>query len=300
MSFGLKQNKNVRLNNNLQMRKIILLLTFFFCVFETSYAQICDRLLNDGKAELSAGRFAEAKRYFIRGQNTSECKNIDWQILINECDDKEKAAQKKQQPIVIIVPSQPTITPCDILLKQGQEKFDAKNYEEAKTFFTSASEQGCSAANEWLKKIKDIQCEVDMYNGEFYYNRGEYALALTYFQFAANNGCSGAEVGIQRCKTHIAKIAIPLNFSEIRRVINLNVGSNTTQSFENGDYKGEILRTQRNGKGIYIWSNGSVYIGEFLNELQSGTGIYIVQDGGYIIPNFNTLTSSPTTSLTYW
>jgi len=274
------------------MKKVFILITVFF-ISNYAFAQtICDRDLAKGMDAFKKENYSEAKKYFDHARKQN-CSNADFKDWIKKCDDKIRATQTKQQHSVTIASSQPTA--CDILINQGKEKYDSENYEEAKTLFTTAGGTGCSAANDWLKKceekIKEIQCENDINNGIFYYNKQEYEMALTYFESAVKNGCSGADEGLQKSKAHVAEMSASLDLAEIRRMINLNVGSNTTQSFPDGNYKGEIYNAQREGKGIYIWPSGAIYIGEFhyvkefQNSVQSGAGIYMVQDGGYTIPN---------------
>ena len=272
--------------------RVTLLLTLLFLCFETGTAQIiCDRLLKDGKAAFNTGNWSRAREFYLQGLKNSMCKDINWQALIKECDDKIRSAQTKQQQIITISPPQPS--PCDILMQTGREKFDSNNYEEAKTLFITASEQGCSAAGDLIKKcdekIREIQCNNDINTGIDYYNNRIYEKALPYFEKAAKNGCPDAEDYIQKSKAHIAEIAASLDLAGIRRMILSNVASNTTQSFPGGAYKGEVLNMQRNGIGIYIWSTGAIYIGEFLNGFRSGNGIYIVQDGHTMNPFDNCL-----------
>jgi len=36
------------------------------------------------------------------------------------------------------------------------------------------------------------------------------------------------------------------------------------------------------GKGLYFWANGDIYIGEFKNNLSNGEGVYISQEGDWL------------------
>ena len=245
----------------------------------------CTQVINDGKALFDLKKYTEAKMKFEAAKRIN-CDNA--QYWINECNKKIKElsnVERKPTP----PPSQKPLAECNLFLRRGIERYNEGNFEEAKTFFTTAKDLGCDEANGWIdqvdKQVKEMICKSEMDNGTFYYNKGEYAMALVYFENAASNGCFGADVGIQRCKTHIAAAPTPLDLTDVRRMINLIVGSHPTQSFDNGEYKGETLNLQRHGIGIYTWANGTIYIGEFQNELQSRTGIYMVQDGGYSIPN---------------
>ena len=262
------------------MKKVYLLLTIIFIGSYTS-AQVCEDFLKDGKEAYNKGRFSKAKEFFVEG--SKKCGTKDFEYWINECDKKIK--QTKPSPNTLLAPLPPS--PCSTLMQKGREEYNLNNYEDAKGYFKSARELGCSEADGWIEKIekteKEVPCKSVMENGEYYYNMEEYAMALTYFESAANNGCFGADMWIQICKDYIVLTA-PLDLTDVKRIINLEVSSHSTQSFDNGDYLGEAFHTKRNGIGIYIWSNGSIYIGGFQNGYRSGNGIYMVQDG-YILPN---------------
>ncbi|MDH6303911.1 hypothetical protein M2459_000243 [Parabacteroides sp. PF5-5] len=259
------------------MKRIFLIFAVFLSIENYAFSQVCERLLEDGKKAYNTGNYSKARDFFIEG--TKNCNDIDFQSWVNACDKRIKETK-------VVIPNPPTVSsPCTILMQKGEEKYNSSNYEEAKAFFKSASESGCTEADDWIKRIEkkenEMLCENAMHKGGFHYDRGEYSIALTYFEYAANNDCSGADVWIQRCKRHIT---FPLDLTDVRRLINRKTNLYPTQSFDNGDYLGEVLSTQRNGMGIYTWADGSIYVGEFRNNHRSETGIYIVPDG-YFIPN---------------
>jgi hypothetical protein len=69
-----------------------------------------------------------------------------------------------------------------------------------------------------------------------------------------------------------------------RDMIEKAMDKGITQSFDNGKYKGIVVRTLRSGFGCYLWENGNIYIGEFSNNYRNGYAIYMIPDG-YFLPN---------------
>jgi hypothetical protein len=145
-------------------------------------------------------------------------------------------------------PQNPHSSPGDILLNRGIEKFNAGSYEEAKTLFRNALELGSADAIDWIRRLEDQERET------------------------------------QRAQQRVA--TTKLDLSEVRRRVNANVSSNTTQSFGGGRYKGETYNNHRTGTGIYYWDDGTMYIGGFNDDYRSGLGLYFVPDiEGYHVPN---------------
>lgn len=44
-------------------------------------------------------------------------------------------------------------------------------------------------------------------------------------------------------------------------------------------YEGEYMNDTKNGKGIYLWKNGSKYVGSFENDYRHGYGEMHWNDG---------------------
>lgn len=45
-------------------------------------------------------------------------------------------------------------------------------------------------------------------------------------------------------------------------------------------YKGQMLHGQREGRGIYTWSNGATYEGEYKDNQRTGKGVLLLPDKG--------------------
>ena len=57
----------------------------------------------------------------------------------------------------------------------------------------------------------------------------------------------------------------------------------TSIDFSDGSYKGEIdKKGKKNGKGFYVWHDGSTYEGDWSNGLRHGNGKYIHEGETYI------------------
>jgi formylglycine-generating enzyme required for sulfatase activity len=114
------------------MRKLSLLIAIIFSA-HCAWAQICDDLLKDGIAKYNAEKYAEAKERFSSGLKQG-CDKATFQSWIDKCN---TAIQK---------PTQPSGTQCTVLLKKGNDKFEAEDYVEAKKLFEEAQEKGCTGA----------------------------------------------------------------------------------------------------------------------------------------------------------
>ncbi len=76
----------------------------------------------------------------------------------------------------------------------------------------------------------------------------------------------------KKCLTQIKKSMFKLNTLS-------NNPSIITKLYCNGKYKGDFLNNKREGKGIYIFSNGDKYEGHYKKDKREGKGIYYYDDG---------------------
>jgi hypothetical protein len=60
--------------------------------------------------------------------------------------------------------------------------------------------------------------------------------------------------------------------------VNDNKEGKGVYTFSNGDqYKGEYYDNRRHGKGIYNYANGGVYEGEYKDGIKDGKGLVLVK-----------------------
>jgi hypothetical protein len=57
-----------------------------------------------------------------------------------------------------------------------------------------------------------------------------------------------------------------------------------TLLFDTGRYEGQIQSGKANGKGMFIWKDGSKYNGEWKDNYRHGRGVYLCTDGTKVIP----------------
>ncbi|EAR89775.3 G10 protein (macronuclear) [Tetrahymena thermophila SB210] len=58
------------------------------------------------------------------------------------------------------------------------------------------------------------------------------------------------------------------------------------QEVRNGIYEGQLVQNKRQGKGIFIWDDSSVYVGDWLNDQPHGEGILFLNHGCYAFGSF--------------
>jgi hypothetical protein len=57
--------------------------------------------------------------------------------------------------------------------------------------------------------------------------------------------------------------------------------------FRNGDfYEGHFVRSQRQGKGVYKWTDGRIYEGDYLNDQRHGNGRFIYPSGDEYVGDY--------------
>jgi formylglycine-generating enzyme required for sulfatase activity len=129
------------------MRKLLLLTAIIFSAHCAS-AQICDELLKDGKSYYNAGNYTKAKERFSSGLKQG-CDKATFQSWIDKCN---TAIQKPTQPSGTQSANKPATppSPCTVLLKKGNDKFEAEDYVEAKKLFEAAQKAGCTEAKSWI------------------------------------------------------------------------------------------------------------------------------------------------------
>ena len=44
-------------------------------------------------------------------------------------------------------------------------------------------------------------------------------------------------------------------------------------------YRGDFVDEKMQGKGLFVWNNGSQYDGEWRNNMKHGYGVYLTEDG---------------------
>jgi hypothetical protein len=94
------------------------------------------------------------------------------------------------------------------------------------------------------------------------------------------------------------KIKTPLSKSEWRNIIVKDMATGITKSNPAGDYKGQTVRNTRNGLGIFLWSDSTLYLGHWDGSfgMKNGVGMYIPPVGyetdycdncNYFVGNWN-------------
>ena len=63
-------------------------------------------------------------------------------------------------------------------------------------------------------------------------------------------------------------------------------GKGTMVFYQTGTYKGEFVRQNRNGEGIFTWLNGDIYNGKWSNDRISGAGELKLADGTLLVGTF--------------
>ena len=108
-------------SNQLQIARVSSLLVFLFLCFAIANAQICDRLLKDGKDAYDKKDFQKAKEYFQQGLNNRDCADYrdEFQRWKGICDIEIKRRSQGSGSVTTTVN---TIT--TLLLVSTQLSFD--------------------------------------------------------------------------------------------------------------------------------------------------------------------------------
>jgi hypothetical protein len=170
---------------------------------------------------------------------------------------------------------------CDKKLEMGKKKFEAKNYEDAKTHFKHGLEGNCNNV--------DFQNWIDRCNEEIKKSKTPKSapkpsdppqqLSEPPEQKTVDPITSVSAVNNE--KTVTVRTA-PLDISECLLMMNKAINASPTSSWDSGNrYKGQKNNGGRNGLGVFYYNTGDYYFGEFKNGDRDGTGIYIKQSDGY-------------------
>lgn len=57
--------------------------------------------------------------------------------------------------------------------------------------------------------------------------------------------------------------------------------------YRNGYYQGDLINGKKDGKGIYYFDTGQVYIGNWKQDFMEGQGVFYFSDGGFFSGNFS-------------
>ena len=161
------------------------------------------------------------------------------------------------------------------LIKEIEPNFD----EMKNTIPTEIKEEIITIINKFTTIIKDLESiDQSQFKSQFIEKLGPLNSLINSLSQKIKN-YPNINPESKKCLTQIKKSMFKLNTLS-------NNPSIITKLYYNGKYKGDFLNNKREGKGIYIFSNGDKYEGHYKNNLKEGFGIYSYKNGDIYEGNF--------------
>ncbi|MDR3045988.1 MAG: hypothetical protein LBU51_00020, partial [Bacteroidales bacterium] len=299
------------------MKKIVLFVMIIFInLIVLGQSPICEDLLKDINDYENKGNYQGAKNKCLSAIE-NKCNNANYQELIKKYEEKlkQQTPLKSQKPATASTPN-PTKAICEKLIMKGMEKFDTDDYEAAKLMFVSAKESGCSEAAQWIAtcdKMIGMNATLNVATNTLSFNNagGRETLQvlsnITFwtvsnvpawcginksdnsFTLYCNENDGDSRTGTitvsAGAKEHNIKISQESGFSPLfqgkwRFLINTAMLAGVQIKYESGNrYKGEVNGKRPNGKGLFLWVDGTIYVGDWYNNNFDGEGIHIFTNG---------------------